>query len=92
MGVSTASEPFHTVTDIKKECATLLFAVVTNIYAGGDLAADRYDNRFAPGRFELAVRDGFVTALSDVQTAQCVGRGRLPVCVTRIRSVLAFMN
>ena len=33
-----STEPFHAVTDIKKERATLLLAVVTNIDAGGDLA------------------------------------------------------
>src|SRR4029077_19729654 len=62
----------HAVPDIEKERATLLFAVIANIDAGGELAADRFSHRFLRGGSDLAIGDRFVAALPDVQATQCV--------------------
>jgi hypothetical protein len=54
------------------------------------LADDHLNNGFTRGR--LARRQDSLPVCRTQRRRNASGRGRLPVCVTRIRSVLAFMS
>ena len=84
-----AGEP---VKHMHRVVGAALLAVVDDVDAALKLFLYHVRNRFAYGRGELGPRVPGCVCLASKSSTTLAVRGKLPVCVVRIRSVLRFMN
>ena len=82
------AEPGEPFGQIEKEGIALLFAVVAHRDAGVMLFRHDITYGVESDTLELRIIDRLALLARDVQQREVFGRGRLPVCVVRIRPLL----
>ena len=90
--VAGAAETGKSILDVRRVARLAHFAVVDDIDTGlGLLAHDLFDRRGRRARASAAGSTGTPSSFAYIARMRSSGRGRLPVCVVRNRSVLRFI-